>query len=82
MVAGNSDTLQAGTLLLAVYSLGLAVPFLVAALFLNSMMRFLKKLGPHLGRIRVASGALLVVVGVMVYTNQFVRLSGLVNWSF
>jgi cytochrome c-type biogenesis protein len=68
--------LRRGLLLLGAYSLGLAIPFLIAAVavdrFISAFQRFRSKL---IWVDRVA-GALLVVVGVMMMTNYFVVLTG------
>jgi cytochrome c-type biogenesis protein len=64
-LAGGRDTVGDGALLLAAYSLGLGIPFLVAALFSGAFMRFLQKFRVHLGRVEKAIGALLVVAGIL-----------------
>lgn len=81
-VAANGETATFGAWLLGLYALGLGLPFLVAALSLAVLTRLLQKVKPHLGRVRVASGVLLMAMGVMVYTNSFFALSGYVNWKF
>jgi cytochrome c-type biogenesis protein len=63
-----------GTTLLAVYSAGLGVPFLLAALFTDRLLGALKRLG-RLGRsLQRAAGALLVAMGLMMATGQLERL--------
>jgi cytochrome c-type biogenesis protein len=68
-LAGGRETVGEGALLLAAYSLGLGIPFLVAALFSGAFMRFLQKFRVHLGRVEKAIGALLVVAGVFFLTG-------------
>ena len=68
-LAGASDTVQDGAVLLAVYSAGLGIPFVVAALFSGSFMRFLSKFRLHLGKVEKLIGALLVVTGVLFLTG-------------
>jgi cytochrome c-type biogenesis protein len=68
-LAGGRETVGEGALLLAAYSLGLGIPFLVAALFSGAFMRFLGKFRVHLGRVEKAIGALLVVAGVLFLTG-------------
>lgn len=68
-LAGGRETIGQGALLLAVYSLGLGIPFLVAALFSGAFMRFLGRFRVHLGRVEKAIGALLVVAGVLFLTG-------------
>lgn len=68
-LAGGRETVSEGALLLAAYSLGLGIPFLVAALFSGAFMRFLSKFRVHLGRVEKVIGALLVVAGVFFLTG-------------
>ena len=68
-LAGGRETVGEGALLLAAYSLGLGIPFLIAALFSGAFMRFLSKFRVHLGRVEQAIGALLVVAGVFFLTG-------------
>ncbi|WP_312222519.1 cytochrome c biogenesis CcdA family protein [Rhizobium rhizoryzae] len=63
-VAASRETVSDGALLLAVYSLGLAVPFWIAAAFSGAFMRFLARFRRHLGMVEKVMGALLVVTGV------------------
>jgi cytochrome c-type biogenesis protein len=56
-------------MLLAAYSAGLGLPFLLAALFSGAFMRFLQRFRVHLGRVEKAMGALLVVAGVLFLTG-------------
>ncbi|WP_269929418.1 cytochrome c biogenesis CcdA family protein [Aminobacter sp. HY435] len=68
-LAGGRETVGEGALLLAVYSLGLGIPFLIAAMFSGAFMRFLGKFKVHLGKVEKAIGALLVVAGVLFLTG-------------
>jgi cytochrome c-type biogenesis protein len=68
-LAGGRGTVGEGALLLAVYSLGLGIPFLIAALFSGAFMRFLARFRVHLGRVEKMIGALLVVAGVLFMTG-------------
>lgn len=63
-VAAVRDTVADGALLLAVYSLGLAVPFWIAASFSGAFMRFLTRFRRHLGLVEKAMGGLLVMTGL------------------
>lgn len=60
-VAASRDTVGDGAALLAVYSLGLAVPFWIAAAFSGSFMRFLVRFRRHLGLVEKLMGVLLVL---------------------
>jgi cytochrome c-type biogenesis protein len=68
-LAGGRETVGEGALLLAAYSLGLGIPFLIAALFSGAFMRFLQKFRVHLGRVEKIMGALLVIAGVLFLTG-------------
>ena len=68
-LAGGRETVGEGALLLAVYSLGLGIPFLIAAFFSAAFMRFLGRFRVHLGRVEKAMGVLLVLAGVLFVTG-------------
>ncbi|WP_295805956.1 cytochrome c biogenesis CcdA family protein [uncultured Nitratireductor sp.] len=68
-LAGGRDTVGDGALLLAIYSLGLGVPFLLAALFSGSFMRFLARFRMHLGRVEKVMGGFLVLAGILFLTG-------------
>ncbi|MBX3598799.1 MAG: cytochrome c biogenesis protein CcdA [Rhizobiaceae bacterium] len=68
-LAGGRGTVADGALLLAVYSLGLGIPFIIAALFSGAFMRFLSRFRVHLGRIEKIIGGLLVVAGILFLTG-------------
>ena len=63
-VAASRDTVGDGAQLLAVYSLGLAVPFWIAAGFSGAFMRFLTRFRRHLGLMEKIMGLLLVLTGL------------------
>ena len=70
-VAGTRETVGAGALLLAVYSLGLGVPFLVAAAAMGPFLRASGAIKKRFGAIEKAVGALLVLTGVAFLTGGF-----------
>ncbi|MGB0920232.1 MAG: cytochrome c biogenesis CcdA family protein [Alphaproteobacteria bacterium] len=65
-LAGTSSSVGQGMSLLAVYSLGLGLPFLLAALGLGRFMSVMKRLRPHMGKIEKGAGVLLVATGVLI----------------
>jgi cytochrome c-type biogenesis protein len=75
-LAAASDTVARGVLLLAVYSAGLAVPFLLTALGLGQFLRFYQNFRKHLHAVELLSGALLLFVGGLVFFNKLTWLSG------
>jgi cytochrome c-type biogenesis protein len=70
LYAGSKGSAVYGTKLLAVYSLGLAVPFFFSALAINSFLSYSKKIARYMRVIMVISGFLLVVFGIMLLTDQ------------
>lgn len=76
-VAGVQAEMMRGITLLALYSLGLAIPFLLAALMTDSFLRWSQSFKRYPGMVEKFSGVLLVVVGVMIFLGSFPLLSGL-----
>ncbi len=74
-VAANQQTAWEGAALLAVYSVGLGVPFLLAALALGPFLSFFEGFKRHLGTVEKVMGGFLVVVGVLFITGNFTRLA-------
>ena len=72
-VAANEASLGAGVRLLFVYSLGLGIPFILAAVAIGPFLGFLKRFRRHLGRVEMAMGLLLVATGLLI-------LTGSLNW--
>jgi len=75
-LAATSDTIARGVLLLAVYSAGLAIPFLLTALGISQFMAFYKNFRKYLHAVELFSGALLLFVGGLVFVNKLTWLSG------
>ena len=71
ILAGASATLQSGVALLAVYSLGLGLPFLAMGLAANFFSVWLKRLKPHLGKVELVTGLLLAAVGIAMFFGLF-----------
>jgi cytochrome c-type biogenesis protein len=69
-IAATTQTLGQGVLLLAVYSLGLGIPFVLSAAFLNSFLSLFKGIKGHLRQMEVAAGMLLVLVGLLIFTDK------------
>lgn len=75
-LAAASDTIARGILLLAVYSAGLAVPFLLTALGIGRFLKFYQRFRKHLHAVELFSGALLLFVGALVFVNRLTWLAG------
>lgn len=79
--AASQNSILLGISLLAVYSLGLAIPFFLSSLALQIFLEYYAKLRKHLRLVSLISGGLLIAVGVLLATNNFALLSlGLNRW--
>lgn len=76
ILASAQQTIGSGILLLAVYSLGLGIPFLFTALFINLTLRFFQSIKNYYRYIEIASGLVLVLVGLLLVTDSFKMLTG------
>lgn len=76
MIAGSEASVGRGVALLAAYSAGLAVPFLLSALLLERFFTFFQRFRSKLGLVNRIAGVLLIVVGVMLLTGWFQILAG------
>ncbi|MBU4376116.1 MAG: cytochrome c biogenesis protein CcdA [Candidatus Omnitrophica bacterium] len=74
--AGTKETMLEGIWLLSFYSLGLAVPFLVSAFLVNSLLSIMPRLNKYLAAVKYICGILLVIIGILLVTNHF----GMVRW--
>ncbi|MFO8112437.1 MAG: cytochrome c biogenesis protein CcdA [Desulfosalsimonadaceae bacterium] len=71
MVAGTSETVGQGVWLLAVYSAGLAVPFILISIFVPAMLRIVRGASKTLRYAGPVAGALLILVGLLLLTDSF-----------
>ena len=74
-VAGSRDTVGEGAFLLGVYSLGLGLPFMAAALFAGPFMGLMRRFRAHMGLVEKGMGGLLVLTGVAFLTGQIERMA-------
>ena len=70
MVAAGQDSVWYGTSLLGAYALGMGLPFILAALLADPFLRMLRRIRLHVRTIEIATGALLVVTGVLILTGR------------
>lgn len=82
IIAANQDTIADGIFLLILYSAGLGVPFLLTGIAFNYAVRVFKVIKRNYRKIELASGLLLIFIGVLVATNQFTRMSGWLATAF
>jgi cytochrome c-type biogenesis protein len=78
--AAAQDSITKGVMLLAIYSMGLAVPFLLTALGVERFLKFYSRFRVHMHAIEVASGALLVVLGVLLVLGRFTIISNYLSF--
>ena len=74
-IASTKQTVTEGMFLLAVYSAGLGIPFLVTSLCLNQFLAFYGRFKKHFHAVEIVSGALVVAVGVLILTGSLSRLA-------
>ena len=75
LIAAQAATLQYGVLLLAVYSLGLGIPFLALGFGFETVAPRLKRLSPYLPLIERGTGVLLILMGVVIFFNWLLYLN-------
>ena len=75
-LAASSSDVSRGMLLLAVYSAGLALPFLLAAFAVESFLEWFQRFRPFLPWVMRISGVMLVAVGLLLVSGEFTRLAG------
>ena len=79
VLAGSTSTVAQGSVLLLVYSLGLAIPFLVAGIAFSRAMGAFRWLRNHYGAIRFASGGMLIGIGLLLFFDRFWWINVLMN---
>jgi cytochrome c-type biogenesis protein len=75
-IAATKQTVGQGVLLLAFYSAGLAIPFLLTALGIGRFLKVYQRFRKHLHTVEIFSGVLLLAIGCLVFTNELTFLSG------
>ncbi|PYX88446.1 MAG: cytochrome C biogenesis protein [Acidobacteria bacterium] len=79
-LAAEQDSVVKGVLLLAVYSLGLAVPFLVTSLGIERFLKFYSRFRAHMQAVEVASGVLLIALGGLLVFGRFTIISNYLSF--
>jgi cytochrome c-type biogenesis protein len=70
--AGTLDKVNQGIILLLIYSMGMGIPFILAALAVNQFLRFFDRMKKHMGLLETISGIVMVILGLMIFTNKLV----------
>jgi len=78
--AAAQDSITKGVVLLAIYSMGLAVPFLLTALGVERFLKFYSRFRAHMHAIEVASGVLLIALGVLLVVGRFTIISNYLSF--
>ena len=81
-LASQQETVGAGVLLLLVYALGLGVPFLLAGVAVDRSLSVMRRVRPHMLAIERFSGALLIGMGILLFTEQLTRITALLTRVF
>ena len=81
-VAGTEDTALRGAALLAVYSLGIGLPFMLAAFFASGFLNWANRFKQHMRKIEIAMGGLLVVTGILFVTGSMSRIAQWLLYTF
>jgi cytochrome c-type biogenesis protein len=76
--AGTLGKVNQGVVLLLIYSMGLGIPFLLVAFGLNRFLGVFDRIKKHLRLIEIVSGIILVILGVLVFTDKLIMLAGYV----
>ena len=79
LMAGAAESAGEGAGLLFVYSLGIGVPFVIAAAFADSFMRWSARFRTQMGAVEKVIGALLVITGLLIFTGEMPTVA---NWLF
>ena len=74
--AGTLEKVNQGVLLLLVYSLGLGLPFLLTAVAINQFLRFFGRMKKYLRLLEVTSGAVMVILGLLIFSNKLILIPG------
>lgn len=85
-IAADSSTVSRGISMLLVYSIGLGIPFMLAALLIQPFLNFLRKFQRHLGTMEKVAGVLLILVGLLFINStldwpfSWISLNGFSTW--
>ncbi|MFO7964161.1 MAG: cytochrome c biogenesis protein CcdA [Desulfobacterales bacterium] len=76
IIAGNQQTVGEGVLLLSVYALGLAIPFMVLSLFIHYLIAVIQRAVKFMRYMNYGAGILLIVLGVFLITDKLMWIAG------
>jgi cytochrome c-type biogenesis protein len=82
VLASQQETVKQGILLLSVYSLGLGIPFLLTSLSVNFFFKWFSKVRRYLNIVEIVSGVILILLGVLIFTNSLGLVSSYIMKLF
>ncbi|TAK65738.1 MAG: redoxin domain-containing protein, partial [Bacteroidetes bacterium] len=74
-IAAVQESAVRGVTLLGIYSLGLGIPFILSAVFLNAFFTMFSKVKRHLHKVEIAGGVVLITIGVLIFTGKLAMVS-------
>jgi cytochrome c-type biogenesis protein len=74
-LSASGDSVVYGGLLMLVYTLGLMIPFLIITIFSELLLDKVRGINKHLGKIKVVGGILIIIMGILLMTNQMTALT-------
>src|SRR5699024_5860664 len=77
MYASGASTVSTGMLMLLVYSIGMAIPFILTALFINVFIKFMNKADKLMKYLPIIGGGIMVIFGVLVFFDKVIEISNL-----
>jgi cytochrome c biogenesis protein CcdA len=80
-LASTQGGVAEATVLLAVYTVGFSIPFLASGAFFGASRRVFQRVMPYLDQISFVSGALIIVVGILIFTDSLINLNSLFSFA-
>jgi len=77
--AAAESTMPKGVLLLGVYAMGLAIPFLLTAFSIEGFLAFYARFRPHLRALEIGSGVVMIAMGILILTGRLIMLNSWLN---
>jgi cytochrome c-type biogenesis protein len=78
-VAATSESTWSGMQLFVAYSVGLAIPFLLTSLGINTFLKHFNRLKKHMRIVSIVTGIFLIVTGVLIFSNSLAIIGGYLN---
>ncbi len=78
-VAATSESAWSGMALFVAYSAGLAIPFLLTSLGINTFLKYFNKLKRYMRAVSIVTGLFLIVTGVLIFSNSLAIIAGYLN---